>query len=232
MRCRLGVNIDHIATLRNARGEGLPSPLRAAKTAMEAGADQITAHLREDRRHIKEYDLHLLLEHALPLNLEMAATEEMVELACQLKPQSVCFVPEKREELTTEGGLSLEALAHLSEKIETLKKHTIKISLFLDPIEAHLKEAKALKVDAVELHTGLLKEKGEKTLTLYKKAAYTISTLAMEVHAGHGLDFQTLPLLKTLPIQEVNIGHFIVGEALFLSLHTVVQKFRTLLDDF
>ena len=236
-RLRLGVNIDHVATIRNARGGRHPDPVRAARLAAEAGADGITAHLREDRRHISDEDIERLSrEIDLPLNLEMAATEEMLQIALRHKPHAVCMVPEKREELTTEGGLDVAAQhRHLASYVERLGAAGIRVSLFIDPSPVQLHVAKALDAPVVELHTGAYCEaKGaerEAELQRLVEAAAYADDLGLEVHAGHGLAFDSVgPVAAIEQIAELNIGHFLVGEAIFGGLDSSIKRMRALMD--
>lgn len=245
-KIRLGVNIDHVATLRNARGVNYPDPVFAAKLALQAGADGITAHLREDRRHIKDDDIKRLKEEiSLPLNLEMAATNEMVLIASSVKPNACCIVPEKREELTTEGGLNVVANKEkLKKYIDILKKHNIKISLFIDPDIKQLEAAKEVGADIVELHTGtycdnFIKErhiaksiKTHKELKrLFEAAKYT-EQLSLECHAGHGLTYETVGAIANIQqIKELNIGHFIIAESVFVGLEDCIKTMRYFIED-
>jgi pyridoxine 5-phosphate synthase len=239
---RLGVNIDHVATIRNARGGGHPDPLRAAQIAKAAGADGITAHLREDRRHISDTDIdRLSREIALPLNLEMAATEEMLEIALRHKPHAACIVPEKREERTTEGGIdAVGGHNRLQPIVRALKNAGIRVSLFVEPDKRQLDAAKALGAPVVELHTGAYCEawaSGDRALfdTLLEKvrvAARYGTALGLEIHAGHGLGFDTVkPLAALSEILELNIGHFLVGEAIFTGLEAAIRRMRVLMDE-
>lgn len=230
---RLGVNLDHMATLRNARGGTHPDLVAAAKLAEAAGADGITAHLREDRRHILDADL-LQLKQAtpLPLNMEMAAVEEMQQIALKLKPNACCLVPEKREELTTEGGLNLIGQEnHLTNFIAPLKAAGIRVSLFIDPEERQVQAALTCGANCVELHTGSFCENpSPDELERLTRAAALAHGLGLEVHAGHGLNYATLQEVAALPhLAEVNIGHFIIGEAVMEGLAVVVKKFKGLL---
>jgi pyridoxine 5-phosphate synthase len=238
---RLGVNIDHVATIRNARGGGHPEPLRAAQLAARAGADGITAHLREDRRHISDDDIsRLAREIPLPLNLEMAATSEMLKIAIHHRPNACCLVPEKREELTTEGGLDV-ASAHreLRGFILALKNAGIRTSLFIDPDPVQVAVARALDADIVELHTGSYAHafqvgNRQKMRAEYRRladAARDAAAQGLEVHAGHGLSFETAGPVAALPqIVELNIGHFLVGEAIFDGLEKVIGRMRAVID--
>ena len=238
---RLGVNIDHVATIRNARGGSHPDPLRAAHVALQAGADGITAHLREDRRHISDSDISRLKhELTLPLNLEMAATEEMMEIALRHLPNACCLVPEKREERTTEGGLDvLRFAAILASCIGRLKDGGIRASLFIEPEERQIEAAARLGADVVELHTGLyceLARAGDSKGLLRERlrleqAATAAASAGLEVHAGHGLTFNTVgPIAKIPEIAELNIGHFLIGEAIFGGLYAAVGRMRTLIE--
>jgi pyridoxine 5-phosphate synthase len=237
-RIRLGVNIDHVATVRNARGENYPSPLRAALLAQKNGADSITIHLREDRRHINEFDLRQIKDKLkIPLNLEIAATKEMLKIALKSKPPFICIVPEKRKEVTTEGGLNLnynkKLLANI---IKKLKKNKSRISLFIEPNLKDVYESKKLGADCVELHTGKLcnlinKKKNYKKELLKIKAAVKLSNkLGLEVHAGHGLIYNSAKILSKINgIKEYNIGHFLIGEAIFVGLSNVIKSFKKIL---
>lgn len=235
---RLGVNIDHVATIRNARGGRLPDPVRAARLAAAAGADGITAHLREDRRHISDEDIsRLAREIDLPLNLEMAATEEMLAIALAHKPHACCLVPEKREEKTTEGGLDV-AVGHrlLAPYIRHLVDAGIRVSLFVDPEEVQLAVAKALGAQVVELHTGSYCDAEGAAqaaeLDRIRRAADAAARLGLECHAGHGLSFETVKPVAAIPtIVELNIGHFLVGEAIFIGLEASIRHMRRLMDE-
>jgi pyridoxine 5-phosphate synthase len=234
---RLGVNIDHVATIRNARGGRHPDPVRAAKLAAGAGADGITAHLREDRRHISDDDIRRLSrEIDLPLNLEMAATDEMLEVALRHKPHAACIVPEKRSELTTEGGLDVVAgKAHLARFIQALSAVGIRVSLFIDPERAQLDAAKALGAPVVELHTGAYCEAAgavrARELVRLADAAAHAEAIGLECHAGHGLSYDTVgPVAAIETIVELNIGHFLVGEAIFAGLEPAIRRMRALMD--
>jgi pyridoxine 5-phosphate synthase len=239
---RLGVNIDHVATIRNARGGGHPDPVRAARLAAAAGADGITAHLREDRRHISDDDISRLSAGIdLPLNLEMAATQEMLEIALRHRPHAGCIVPEKRQEVTTEGGLDVVAgLADLRPYCERLSEAGIRVSLFIDPDPAQLEAARALSVPVVELHTGayceaFLEDRGgprtEAELARIVSAAQAAERLGLECHAGHGLTFDTVGPVAAIPnVVELNIGHFLVGEAIFCGLDASIKRMRGVMD--
>lgn len=238
---RLGVNIDHVATIRNARGGRHPDPVRAAVTAAQAGADGITAHLREDRRHISDGDIdRLVAETDLPLNLEMAATEEMLEIALRHKPHAVCLVPEKREELTTEGGLDAAAHHnHLSYYVERLAGNGSRVSLFVEPSKVQFAVAVAMGAQVVELHTGSYCDavadgdlaRAADLLKRLEEGAAEASAMGLEVHAGHGLTFDTVGALAKVPeVVELNIGHFLIGEAIFSGLESSIKRMRGLMD--
>ena len=231
---RLGVNIDHVATLRNARGGAHPCPIKAALNAKEAGADGITAHLREDRRHIRDEDMRRLKrEIDLPLNFEMAATEEMQEVALEVQPNAVCLVPEKREELTTEGGLNVaEQIVHLGPYIAPFKEAGIRVSLFVDPDPVQIESAAAVGADIVELHTGsYCHSPSDHELKRLVDASALTDTYGLECHAGHGITYDTVTPIATIPqMVELNIGHFLIGEAVFDGLPTVIQKMRNLMN--
>ncbi len=235
MKLRLGINIDHVATLRNARGGDNPSPIRAALIAREAGADGITAHLREDRRHIKDHDIEQLKnEVPLPLNLEMAATGEMLNIALRIKPHAVCLVPEKRAELTTEGGLNVLAIEKdLTPYIKKLQDNGSRVSLFIDPDIAQINAAKNTGAKVVELHTGTYAHNpSEDNCGLIKKAAKHAADLGLEVHAGHGLNYKNVAAIAAIPeIVELNIGHFLIGEAVFVGLKEVIAQMRKIMDN-
>jgi pyridoxine 5-phosphate synthase len=239
---RLGVNIDHVATIRNARGGRHPDPVRAARLAAQAGADGITAHLREDRRHISDDDIRrLTAEIDLPLNFEMAATDEMLAIALKYKPHAACIVPEKREERTTEGGLDV-VRAHntLAPYIRQLNTAGMRVSLFIEPEVTALDAAKALGAPVVELHTGaycdahLEAPAGARTrreLDRIVAAAAHAEAIGLECHAGHGLTFDTVAPVAMIPtIVELNIGHFLVGEAIFSGLESSIKRMRSLMD--
>ncbi len=235
---RLGVNIDHVATVRNARGEIYPSPLRAALIAQKNGADSITIHLREDRRHINELDLkEIKSKLKIPLNLEIAATKEMLRIALRSKPKFICIVPEKRKELTTEGGLNLNYKRNfLRNLIDKLKKNKSRVSLFINPSIKDIKDSKFLKVDCVEIHTGkfcnLVNKKKNYKVELKKiQNAVTLGNkLGLEVHAGHGLTFKSAKILSKISnISEYNIGHFLIGESIFVGLSQTIKRFKKIL---
>jgi len=231
---RLGVNLDHVATLRNARGGVHPDPVRFAHLALEAGADSITVHLREDRRHIRDGDVErLLAEITAPLNLEMAVTAEMVALACRLRPHATCLVPEKRQEVTTEGGLDAAGGgAALAEAVAALAEAGCRVSLFIDPEPRQLDAARAAGAPVVELHTGTYCEAAAgparlRELERLRRAAVHAASLGLECHAGHGLDYATVRPVAAMPeLVELNIGHFIVGEALAVGLPEAVRRMR------
>lgn len=230
-RVRLGVNIDHVATLRNARGGRYPDLLRAALEAKKGGADSITIHLREDRRHVRDVDVERLIsEQVLPVNLEIAATQEMHSIALARRPQALCLVPERRQELTTEGGLDAAGVAdRLAPFVTSLRKAGIVVALFIDPDRRQVEAAAKLNVPAVELHTGAYCEakgdaQAEELRRLAEAAAYGHS-LGLEIHAGHGLDFETAAAVAGIrEICELNIGHFLVAEALFTGLSESVRR--------
>lgn len=234
---RLGVNIDHVATVRNARGSGFPDPVRAALLAAEAGADGITAHLREDRRHITDDDIARLSDGLpIPLNLEMAMTDEMLAIALRHRPHAACIVPEKREERTTEGGLDAAGLHNrLAHFCEALTDAGIRVSLFIEPDARQIEAALRLKVPVVELHTGLYCElEGEAQTAELRRIADAAALAAkngIEVHAGHGLTFDNVVPIAAIPqLRELNIGHFLIGEAIFDGLGPVVRRMRGLMD--
>jgi pyridoxine 5-phosphate synthase len=238
---RLGVNIDHVATLRNARGGALPDPVRAALVAIEAGADGVTAHLREDRRHIRDDDvLRLKAAISKPLNFEMAATEELLDIALRLRPHACCLVPEKRTERTTEGGLDVIG-GHNALKpfVAELKRAGIRVSMFVEPSVDALGTCASLRAPVVELHTGAwcdALERGERERADYefgrlRVAAAQAAKFGLECHAGHGLDCQTAGAIAALPeIVELNIGHFLIGEAIFVGLAQSVRAMRAAMD--
>ncbi len=239
---RLGVNIDHVATVRNARGGAYPDPLRAAKIAEEAGADGITAHLREDRRHISDADIEGLMEIlSVPLNFEMAATDEMQKIALRHKPHAVCIVPEKREERTTEGGLEVareeNKLAHF---IAPLRDAGCRVSIFIAADKRQIEAAARIRAEVVELHTGAYCdafaegrfEEAQKELKALEEMASFAHALGLEVHAGHGLTYDTVSPVASFPeVRELNIGHFLIGEAIFLGLEPAIAEMRRLMDE-
>ena len=238
---RLGVNIDHVATLRNARGGRHPDPLRAAKVAVAAGADGITLHLREDRRHIRDEDVRRIkAEVSTPLNFEMAATEEMLRIALATGPHAACLVPERREERTTEGGLDAAGqYNHLAPIVGKLSDAGIRVSLFVAGDLRQVEAAVRLRAPVIEIHVGAWCEavvdgdavKAESEFERIRVAARQAASMGLEVHAGHGLDFATAETIAALPeIVELNIGHFLVGEALFSGLDPVIRTFRAAMD--
>lgn len=241
-RLRLGVNIDHVATVRNARGGAAPDPVRAAQLAVAAGADGITAHLREDRRHIRDADMERLArELTRPLNFEMGATEEMIALAERLKPHAACLVPEKREERTTEGGLDVVGQRdQLVPKIARLQAAGCRVSLFIEPDEAPIAMAAQLGAPVVELHTGSWCEAlahgeadaAQAQFARLARGAAHAAALGLEVHAGHGLDFDSARRLAGVPeFVEFNIGHFLIGEAIFTGLDAAIGRMRAAMDE-
>ncbi|SIS80573.1 pyridoxine 5'-phosphate synthase [Paracoccus saliphilus] len=239
---RLGVNIDHVATIRNARGTPWPDPLRAARIAAEAGADGITAHLREDRRHISDSDIDALMEHLdLPLNLEMAATEEMQRIALRHRPHAVCLVPEKREERTTEGGLDVAGNDNmLADFIAPLREAGCRVSLFIGHEPAQIEAAARIGAAVVELHTGaycdldtegLIAERDAELAGL-TEGARLAADLGLEVHAGHGLTFDTVGPIAALPqVAELNIGHFLISESVFTGLGEAIREMRRRMEE-
>lgn len=234
---RLGVNIDHVATVRNARGSGYPDPVRAALLAADAGADGITAHLREDRRHITDADIaRLSTELTVPLNLEMAATEEMLAIALKHRPHAVCIVPEKREERTTEGGLDAAGMFDLlAPMVAKLRDNGSRVSLFIEPEARQIDAAIRLGAPVVELHTGRYAELAGQDLAVELKRLSDAAALAarngIEPHAGHGLTFDNVVPIAAIPqVMELNIGHFLIGEAIFEGLAPVIRRMRALMD--
>tara|TARA_Y100001970_G_scaffold292208_1_gene432517 strand:+ start:587 stop:1312 length:726 start_codon:yes stop_codon:yes gene_type:complete len=235
---RLGVNIDHVATVRNARGENYPSPLRAAILSQKYGADSITIHLREDRRHIIDQDLiDIKKKLRIPLNLEIAPTNEMLNISLKYKPDFVCIVPEKREEITTEGGLNIKKNYKFIKKIiYKLKKKKIRVSLFIEPDLKDIKIAKNINADCIEIHTGKIcnlhnKRKNTKNeFKKIKKAVNFANLIGLEVHAGHGITYSSAKLLvKIRGIKEFNIGHFLIGESIFNGIKASIKKFKKIL---
>jgi len=238
-KIRLGVNIDHVATVRNARGELYPDPLRAAILAQKSGADSITIHLREDRRHIKDSDFKKIKKKLrIPVNLEMAPTKEMLNIAIKNKPNYVCIVPEKRKEITTEGGLNVKKnKKNLKRIINELKKRKIRVSLFVEPHVSDIRLSKILGANCVELHTGkfcnLLHKNNRINLSFMnlKKSANYAKQLGLEVHAGHGLTYKSANhVTKIKSISELNIGHFIISESLFVGMTKSIKRFRKILN--
>ncbi|MES0827830.1 pyridoxine 5'-phosphate synthase [Ruegeria sp. SCP11] len=239
---RLGVNIDHVATVRNARGGAYPDPLRAAKLAEEAGADGITAHLREDRRHISDADIDGLMEVlSVPLNFEMAATPEMQQIALRHKPHAVCIVPEKREERTTEGGLEVareeNKLAHY---IAPLRKAGCRVSIFIAADQRQIEAAHRIGAEVIELHTGAYcdahaegrMDEAERELESLREMSAFAHSLGLEVHAGHGLTYDTVQPIASFPeVRELNIGHFLIGESIFRGLTPAIAEMRRLMDE-
>tara|TARA_B100000579_G_scaffold416514_1_gene412164 strand:+ start:966 stop:1688 length:723 start_codon:yes stop_codon:yes gene_type:complete len=237
-RIRLGVNIDHVATVRNARGENYPSPLKAAILSEKYGADSVTIHLREDRRHIKESDLRLIKSKLkIPLNLEIASTKEMLKISLRQKPSFVCIVPEKRKEITTEGGLNLNyKKKFIKRMIKDLRNNGSRVSLFIEPKIKDIEQAKLLQTDCVEIHTGRIcnlinKKKSHKAeLIKIKKAVNLAHSLGLEVHAGHGLTYSSAKILAKLKnISEFNIGHFLIGESIFVGISKSIKKFKKII---
>jgi len=235
---RLGVNIDHVATIRNARGGDHPQPVRAALMAAEAGADGITAHLREDRRHIRDDDLSVLMDTlTIPLNLEMAATDEMLAIALRHKPHAACIVPENREERTTEGGLDAAGQHNrLADFVGQLKEANIRVSLFIEPDPRQIEAAIRLGAPVVEFHTGryaeLVGSEREAELRRISDAAALAAKNGIEPHAGHGLTFDNVVPIAAIPqLKELNIGHFLIGEAIFHGLEGSIKQMRALMDD-
>ncbi|WP_125257129.1 pyridoxine 5'-phosphate synthase [Brevundimonas fluminis] len=239
-RIRLGVNIDHVATVRNARGGAHPDPVRAAREALAAGADGITAHLREDRRHITDADIaalsDLCAEAGRPLNLEMAVTEEMLAVALRHRPHAACLVPERREEVTTEGGLAVAGHeARIAPVVKALDAAGVRVSLFIEPSLAQVDAARAVGAQVVEFHTGRYCHlSGDDRLIEFERlqaAATRAVELGLEVHAGHGLDYVTAADMLAIPeVRELNIGHFLIGEAVFVGLATAIARMRAAMD--
>ena len=237
---RLGVNIDHVATIRNARGEIYPEPLRAAKTVQDSGADSLTLHLREDRRHIKDLDVKKIIKKIkIPVNLEIAPTKEMLKVALKNKPNYVCIVPEKRAEITTEGGLNLtKKKSFLRKMIKDLKLKNIRVTLFVNPKLSDIKIAKELGADCVEIHTGQYcnafnkKKNTSKYLLKIKQVVSFAKKINLEVHAGHGLTYKSIIGISRIPfISEFNIGHFIISESIFCGLKNSIKKFKKIINN-
>ena len=235
---RLGVNIDHVATVRNARGEEYPSPLRAALLAEKFGANSITIHLREDRRHIKDKDLFEIKKKLkIPLNLEMAPTQEMLKISLKYKPDYVCIVPEKRSEITTEGGLNLKTKYNtIKNIIKKLKKNKIRVSLFVEPNIQDIKIAKKILADCIEIHTGKIcnlhsqNKSIKKEFLKIKKTVNFANKIGLDVHAGHGITFSSARILSKINgITEFNIGHFIIGESIFIGIRASIKKFKNII---
>jgi pyridoxine 5-phosphate synthase len=241
---RLGVNIDHVATIRNARGSSYPEPVRAAELALAAGADGITAHLREDRRHISDADIAVLTDlchkRGKPLNFEMAVTDEMVGIALGAKPHAACLVPERREEVTTEGGLDVvKGQNRVADATARLRTVGARVSLFIEADPEQIRASAAVGAQVVELHTGAYcdaareghVERAEAILRRLKAGAALAADLGLEVHAGHGIDYATVKPIAAIPqIAELNIGHFLIGEAIFVGLPQAIQRMRALMD--
>jgi len=237
-KIHLGVNIDHVATLRNVRGEHYPEPLQAAIVVKKSGADSVTLHLREDRRHIRDSDLKNIIKKVnIPVNLEIASTKMMINLALKNKPDFVCIVPEKRAELTTEGGLNIKKkYVYLKKIIPTLKKKKIRVTLFIDPNISDIKLAKKCGADGIEIHTGKFcnffnnnKRRKFEYLKIKKAAEYAHS-IGLHVHAGHGLTYKSASIISKIKfITELNIGHFIIAESLFISLKESIKKFKRII---
>ncbi len=242
-RVRLGVNIDHVATIRNARGEDYPDPARAADLALAAGADGVTAHLREDRRHIADGDIRALAklcrQRGRPLNFEMAATPEMEAIALEHRPHAACLVPERREEVTTEGGLDVAGQHNrLAPLVRQLAGADIRVSLFVEAVPRQIAAAREIGADVVELHTGAWcravregRADAPRLLDDLARGAAQAYGLGLEVHAGHGIDFETVgPIAALAEVRELNIGHFLIGEAIFVGLAAAIQRMRALMD--
>lgn len=237
---RLGVNIDHVATVRNARGSGYPDPVRAALLAAEFGADGITAHLREDRRHITDADIEALSELCAvagrPLNLEMAVTDEMLTIALRHRPHAACLVPERREEVTTEGGLAVAGCeARIAPVSKALAEAGVRVSLFIEPALEQVEAARTVGAQVVEFHTGrychLAGDERAVEFARLQAAASRAADLGLEVHAGHGLDYGTAADMLAIPeVRELNIGHFLIGEAVFVGLTTAIHRMRAAMD--
>ena len=242
-RLRLGVNIDHVATIRNARGEGYPDPARAAEVAMAAGADGVTAHLREDRRHISDADIEALAaltrKRGKPLNFEMAVTEEMEAIALAHRPHAACLVPERREEVTTEGGLDVAGQHNrVAPAVARLKEAGIRVSLFIEADPRQIAAAASVGAQVIELHVGAycqaVRERRPQAAALLqalRDGARQAAALGLEVHAGHGMDYETVGAIAAIPeLAELNIGHFLIGEAIFTGLDPAIRRMRALMD--
>ena len=238
-KVKLGVNIDHVATVRNARGEIYPSPLRAALIAQKYGADSITIHLREDRRHINDKDfLEINKKLKIPLNLELAPTKEMLKISLKHKPNYICIVPEKRSEITTEGGLNLKKNKKLiRDFLKKFRKKKIRTSLFIEPNISDIKVAKEINANCVEIHTGKfcnLLNKKKSTFNEFnrlKRAVNYANVIGLDVHAGHGITFESAKILSKIKgIKEYNIGHFLIGESIFLGLKKTIKKFKNIIN--
>jgi len=237
-KLRLGVNVDHVATVRQARGGDNPDPVRAAILAASAGADGITAHLREDRRHISDDDIERLTKAlSIPLNLEMAATEEMLAIALKARPHAACIVPEKREERTTEGGIDAAGQHNrLKSIVSELGAARIRVSMFIEPDKRQLDASKSLGAPVVELHTGAYANASgaerERLLAKIRQAAAYGESVGLEIHAGHGLTYDNVKAIAAIPqIRELNIGHFLMGEAMFIGLEASIRAMRKLMDE-
>ncbi|MFZ4607255.1 MAG: pyridoxine 5'-phosphate synthase [Caulobacter sp.] len=240
---RLGVNIDHVATIRNARGAGYPEPSRAAELALAAGADGITAHLREDRRHISDADIDVLadlcLKRGKPLNFEMAVTDEMLGIAVAHRPHAACLVPERREEVTTEGGLDVVGgLGRIAPAVQRLREAGCRVSLFIEADPAQIRTSAEIGAQVIELHTGSYCDafragefdRAETILQRLRAGSRLAVELGLEVHAGHGIDFATVRPVAAIPeLMELNIGHFLIGEAIFTGLAPAIQRMRALM---
>ncbi|ATQ42739.1 pyridoxine 5'-phosphate synthase [Caulobacter mirabilis] len=243
-RLRLGVNIDHVATIRNARGASYPEPDRAAELALAAGADGITAHLREDRRHISDADIDILAglcrKRGKPLNFEMAVTDEMIGIALRHHPHAACLVPERREEVTTEGGLNVVGgHNHIAPAVKRLRDAGSRVSLFIEADPRQIRTSAEIGAQVVELHTGAYcdaarageTERAEAILHRLREGAALAGSLGLEVHAGHGIDYATVAPIAAIPqIVELNIGHFLIGEAIFIGLTGAIERMRRLMD--
>jgi len=237
--CKLGVNIDHIATLRNARGQNHPDPLKAAMILKETNVDSITMHLREDRRHIKDEDIFLIKDKVdLPINLEIAPTEEMTKIALNLNPRSVCFVPEKRMEITTEGGLNIKSnMTRIEKLLNLLSNSKINVACFIEPCFKQINSLNSLGIKTIEFHTGLYanaktKKDIEKQLLLIKEAVAYASEINFDCHAGHGLNYENVSNVASIKeIKELNIGHFIIGQAVFSGLKDSILKMKEIIKE-
>ncbi len=233
---RLGVNLDHVATLRNVRGEAHPDILKVAKKAIKFGADSITVHLREDRRHINDLDLKKLIKNNIPINLEMAANDNMLKIALKVKPKFVCLVPENRKEITTEGGINIKKnFKKIKKVINILNKKNIRTSLFVEPNINDIALSKSIGSKCIEIHTGKisnkikLKKKYYIELNKINKCSKYAKKIGLDVHAGHGIDYKTASVLSKIKyINEFNIGHFIIGESILLGLKNVIKKFKSI----
>lgn len=231
-RLRLGLNVDHVATIRNARGGAHPDPVAVARAAIAAGADGITAHLREDRRHMRDADMAALRALPVPLNMEMAATDEMVRIARALRPHACCVVPERRAEITTEGGLDVvQSASPLRDRVAALRGAGIRVSLFIDPDPRQVEASAAIGAPVVELHTGAYANARAGELDRLREAAALAAAAGLECHAGHGLTFDNVRPVAALPeVVELNIGHFLIGQAILEGIDAVVRRMRALMD--